>query len=120
MSTLFPDVIFVRNDGRFVKVRVADILYIESRKNYCRLVFKDKVLLVLVRLKVMEAGLPSDAFLRIHRGIIVSVAWVTSFDYKFVYGPGDPLPIGEMYRTNLARRLTLVHDSKLKEGEIVL
>lgn len=99
---------FIRQDGRNVKVDLHNILYIEARKNYTRLVLTDRSAMVLITLKQWESILPPDLFCRVHRGYIVSIERILSFDNKFVYLPGMNIAIGEQYKHALSSSVTIV------------
>lgn len=99
---------FIRQDGRNVKVDFQQILYIEARKNYTRLVLTDRSAMVLITLKQWEKILPTELFCRVHRGYIVSIERIISFDNKFVYLPGMNISIGEQYRNALPATVTIV------------
>ena len=100
-----------------MKIDFQDILYIEARKNYTRLVMEERpTIKVLVTLKQWERVLPRDLFCRVHRGYIVSLGKMLSFDHKYVYLPGGNIPIGEEYRTVLPEVVTiLANESTRKE-----
>lgn len=100
-----------------MKIDFHDILYIEARKNYTRLVMEERpTVMVLVTLKQWERVLPRDLFCRVHRGYIVSIGKLLSFDNKYVYLPGDKISIGEQYRTALPEAVTiLANESTRKE-----
>jgi DNA-binding LytR/AlgR family response regulator len=100
--------LFIRQDGRNVKIDFSSILFIEARKNYTRLVMADKAAMVLITLKQWENILPTELFCRVHRGFIVSIGRISSFDNKFVYLPGINIPIGEQYKNALADIVTIV------------
>ncbi len=108
---------FIRHEGRNVKVDFREILYIEARKNYTRLVMENRpTILVLVTLKHWERVLAAEAFIRIHRGYIVSIEKVQSFDNKYAYLGVDKIPIGEQYRLALPGAVTiLVNEGGRKE-----
>ena len=92
-----------------MKVDFQDILYIEAQKNYTRLVMDEKpTVMVLVTLKQWERLLPRDSFCRVHRGYIVSIEKVLSFDNKYVWLPGEKICIGEQYRTALPEAVTIL------------
>ena len=99
---------FIRQDGRNVKVDFQQILYIEARKNYTRLVMTDRSAMVLITLKQWEKILPAELFCRVHRGYIVSIERIISFDNKLVYLPGMNISIGEQYRNALPATVTIV------------
>ena len=108
---------FIRHEGRNVKVDFHDILYIEARKNYTRLVMENRpTMMVLVTLKQWERVLPREVFCRIHRGYIVSIGKIQSFDNKYVYLGGEKISIGEQYRGALPETVTiLVNEGSRKE-----
>ena len=103
-----PAYFFIRTGGRFVKIRIRDIDYMEARKNYCKIVTKTGNYLTIVTLKRMMEILPPGEFCQIHRAFIVAVDWINSFDRAVVYGPDHTLPIGETYRGELKKRFTLI------------
>lgn len=108
---------FIRHEGRNVKVDFQDIFYIEARKNYTRLVMENRpTVMVLVTLKHWDRVLPRELFCRIHRGYIVSIGKVQSFDNKYVYLADEKIPIGEQYRMALPEAVTiLANESARKE-----
>jgi len=107
-NLLVQSFFFIRQDGRNVKVDLHNILYIEARKNYTRLVMTDRSAMVLITLKQWENILPPDLFCRVHRGYIVSIERIISFDNKFVYLPGMNIAIGEQYKNALPSSVTIV------------
>lgn len=109
---------FIRQDGRNVKVDFHNILYIEARKNYTRLVMTERSVMVLITLKQWERLLPAQLFCRVHRGYIVSIERILSFDNKYVYLPGMNIAIGEQYRNALPMAVMIVA-SELPRKEIL-
>jgi hypothetical protein len=99
---------FIRQDRRNVKVEFHNILYIEARKNYTRLVMADRSVIVLITLTQWERVLPPQLFCRVHRGYIVSIERILSFDKKYVYLPGMNIAIGDQYRNALPTAVLIV------------
>jgi DNA-binding LytR/AlgR family response regulator len=100
--------IFVRFEGKLIKINPSAIAFIEARKNYSRVVYMNQEsLLVLVPLKSWMEVLPPKEFVMVHRGHIVGLSNVEAFDNKRVYfGKGMHIPLGETFRSNL---LTYIH-----------
>lgn len=98
-----------------MRVDFQSILYIEARKNYTRLVMTDRSAMVLITLKQWEKILPSDLFCRIHRGYIVAIEKIISFDNKFAYLPGMNIAIGEQYKTALPGTVTIVASESVRK-----
>jgi two-component system LytT family response regulator len=105
---------FVRVNGRNERVRVADIQYVESSRNYCKIHLQGRVVTILIPLKMMEEILPAAQFVRIHRAFLISLDWLQAFDRCNVYGPDRTLPIGDHYRGELTRRVCMLEDVYLR------
>lgn len=88
---------FVRMDGRYVKINFHDIIYMEGRRNYIRIVTENNFYMVLITMKQMEQMLPAALFRRIHKSFIVSMDKVMEFDSETVYLKNKELPIGKNY-----------------------
>jgi two-component system LytT family response regulator len=98
---------FVNVDYSLVKVLFADIIWIEGSGDYVKIYLKSspKPLLVRTSAKTLEAELPADRFLRIHKSYIVAVASITAIRKNSVFIGELELPVGETYREAL-RQLT--------------
>jgi DNA-binding LytR/AlgR family response regulator len=73
---MLKDRIFVRHREKMVKIIVADILYIEADRNYCRIFTREKEYLLSITLKTIEEKLPGRVFLRIHRSYIINLSHI--------------------------------------------
>ncbi|HMF71154.1 MAG TPA: response regulator, partial [Flavitalea sp.] len=73
---ILSDRIFVRHREKMIKIIVADILYIEADRNYCRIFTRNKEYLLSITLKTIEEKLPSRIFLRTHRSYIINLAHI--------------------------------------------
>ena len=82
------DFFSIKVDGKVVKVRFADILFIEGLKEYVRFVCRDARHVTLESLKNLEELLPADNFLRVHKSYIVAKDKVQSLN-------GNMLEIGQ-------------------------
>lgn len=101
------DYFFVNADYSLVKVAFADIIWIEGSGDYVKIHLRSaaRPLLVRTSAKLLEAELPSDRFLRIHKSYIVSIPSITALRKNSVFIGDLELPVGETYREAL-RRLT--------------
>jgi len=102
---------FVRLNGRYVKINLSEIIYIEGCRNYVRMVTETKSYLVLFSMKGIENLLPDGLFKRIHRSFIVSLDKITGFDSYRVYIKDKELPIGQQYKGELEKVVTIVDDT---------
>lgn len=92
------DYIFVRADKKNIKVQHADILYIESLKDYIRIKTIYEDLIVHQNLSQFTSQLPADKFLRIHRSFTVSFEKISSMSGTKLYVGPKALPIGRIFQ----------------------
>lgn len=96
--------VYFRADRKMVKVGYSDIVYIESMKDYIKIVRQnDKQLLVKQSITSLEEVLPANLFLRIHRSYIVSLSKISAFTNHDVEIGGKEIPIGRLYATQLEK-----------------
>jgi DNA-binding LytR/AlgR family response regulator len=106
---------FVRHERWNVRVRVADIAYIESKKNYSMLFFRGgKKLLVLANLARFEKLLENAGFYRVHRAFLVNLDWVAAFDRQEIKGDdGQSIPLGKHYVDVLPKKVFLLTEKEI-------
>lgn len=96
--------VYFRADRKMVKVGYDDIAYIESMKDYIKIIrVADKPLLVKQSISSLEDVLPANLFLRIHRSFIVAISKITAFTNHDVEISGQEIPIGRMYAHQLEK-----------------
>lgn len=96
--------VYFRADRKMIKVGYNEILYIESMKDYIKIVREhEKPLLVKQPISSVEEALPSNLFLRIHRSYIVSLSRITAFTNHDVEIAGIEIPIGRLYAHQLTK-----------------
>ena len=89
---------FVRADRKMVKVLFNEILYIESLKNYIKIVTAGKTIISRQSISSLEQMLPKDEFLRIHRSYIVAMNRIDSFNGENINIAKNELPIGRLFK----------------------
>ena len=90
--------IFVRSDRKMIKVILNEVLYIESIKDYVKIVCQDKTIVSKKQISDLETELSQEQFLRIHRSYIVNKAQITAFTAQDVEIGTKEIPIGRNYR----------------------
>jgi two-component system LytT family response regulator len=90
--------IFVKTEYRIKKIEVASILYIEALGDYITLHLPDEKILSLERMKNIEAILPADDFIRIHKSFIINIRHIDYLERGRVVINTNYLPIGEAYK----------------------
>lgn len=92
------DFIFLNVQKKKVKILFSEIVYIESQREYIRIVTTKKEYLSKMGTHEIESILPSNLFKRIHRSFIVSVNKIESYTAEAVEVNGISIPIGRGYK----------------------
>ena len=96
--------IYFRSDRKMVKLFYDEILYIESIKDYIKIVREGNApLLVKQSISSTEELLPPHLFLRIHRSFIVALQKITAFTNNDVEIQRMEIPIGRLYKPQLQK-----------------
>lgn len=95
--------IFLTVQKRKVRVLFSDILYVESQKEYVKIVTTAEVLFPRMSTHEIESLLPGDQFARIHRSYIVAKDKILAYTAESVEIPGVTLPVGRAYKEMLER-----------------
>lgn len=99
------DFIFVRSDRKMIKINFSDVSYIESLGDYLKINLSNKIIITRETITSIEAKLPKNEFLRIHRSFIISINKIESFTNEFVEVNNKALPISRSYKKDVLRRL---------------
>jgi two-component system LytT family response regulator len=92
------DFIFLTVQKKKVKILFSEIAYIESQREYIKIVTTKKEYLSKIRTHEIEGLLPAALFRRIHRSFIISIARIESYTAETVEVNGVSIPIGRDYR----------------------
>ncbi|MBS1660991.1 MAG: response regulator transcription factor [Bacteroidetes bacterium] len=94
--------LYFRVDRKMVRVELDEIVYIESLKDYSRIIrAAQKPLVMKKSISSIEEMLPDHQFIRIHRSFIVSIPKVTAYTQHDIEIGGQEIPIGKNYRHQL-------------------
>lgn len=98
-----PDHIFVKSGYGQIRVRLDDILYVQSTGNYMQFVLREDKILSRLTMTEAEALLPSPAFIRIHRSYLVATGKVDRVERESVWIGGRELPVGAGYAREIGK-----------------
>lgn len=99
------DHFFIKSDGQFIKIKLDDVLYFQSEKDYIFIFTRQKRYLTLLSLKQLERDLPPDRFLRVHRSFLVPLDKVEMMDGNKVIIAGKEIPVSRSQQDEIYERL---------------
>jgi DNA-binding LytR/AlgR family response regulator len=98
--------IYFKVDKKMVKTRIADILYIESIKDYVKVRTADKEIVTQQKISYLDESLPRTQFLRIHRSFIVNTDHIDAYTATDVEISKFKVPIGRNYKNDVMKALS--------------
>ena len=105
-TSVSPDAfICFRADRKSVKVFLHEILFIESLKDYIKVVTPTKTIVTKQSISSVEEALPKSEFVRIHRSYIVSLKRVRCFTSELIEIDKYELPVSRMYKHEVEQAL---------------
>lgn len=99
------DFIFVRSNRRMLKIDFDSILYIESYSDYIKIHLEGEVIVTRETISAMEAKLPKQNFIRIHRSYIIALSKIQSFNSEGVTLNRRTLSFSRSYKKEVLKLL---------------
>ncbi len=87
------DFIFIKNEGKFIKVKHLDIRYIESYGEYAKIYLDNSMIMSRLSLSKIIDNLPSNRFIRIHRSYIINVSFLSHLEGNQVTIKDKKIPV---------------------------
>jgi DNA-binding LytR/AlgR family response regulator len=105
--------IFVKHNNSLVKIKYADILWIEAMENYITINTLNEKLTILSTMLAIEKILPPKQFLRTHRSFIVNIDAVHSIeDNSIKIAANDivisSIPVSKQVKSTFLKKLNLI------------
>lgn len=97
--------LFLNTGKKKIKVYFKNILYIESIKEYIKIVTSERTIVTKFQLGQMEQTLAEEKFLRVHRSFIVSLTKIDAFTASDIDINGKLIPIGRNYKEQVLKTL---------------
>jgi DNA-binding LytR/AlgR family response regulator len=109
VSTM-EDRLFIRHNDQMVKVLLADILYAEADRNYCKIHTENQTYILSVTLRNVEAQLPSNAFYRVHRSFVVNLQKIDAISeyHEFLTIQSIRVPVSRRLKEEVTKRLKII------------
>ena len=107
-SFFIADSIFIKDNNRFKKIRLDDVLYIEAVGSYSDIHIGDDKITLSINLKKFEERLSDPNFLRVHRSYLINTEKIDEFEGNTIYIKKNPIPLSASHREEFLKRLKLI------------
>ncbi|HYC86866.1 MAG TPA: LytTR family DNA-binding domain-containing protein [Chryseosolibacter sp.] len=99
------DYFFVKCDSKFEKVFFKDVLFIESLQNYVVINTVERKLIAYITLSGIEAQLPKDQFIKVHKSFIISVPHVKAIEANEIIIREHRIPISRNLKDEVVEQI---------------
>lgn len=100
------DILFVKSDGKMIRIDLRELWFVEGLRNYIRLWTPQGKIIVHSTMKSFEDHLaPLPGFLRISKSYIVNIRHISEIDGNTIRIKGESVTIGSTYRDELNKLL---------------
>lgn len=100
------DFFFVSVQKKKVKISFPEIIYVESQREYVKIVTTRNTYIPKMTITEVEASLPNNQFRRVHRSYIVSISKIESYSSEMVEVNGISIPVGRGYKDSIEKLLS--------------
>ncbi|WP_027003669.1 LytR/AlgR family response regulator transcription factor [Hugenholtzia roseola] len=109
-DVMVRDSFFVKTGSRLEKVKISEILYVESNDKYIKLYTEKDVFSIRMPLKELSEKLPLTEFVQVHRSYIVQAAYIEDIDLKeqMLTLKKHKVPISKNFLEPLLKRLNTI------------
>lgn len=109
--------IIVKSEYKLIQIAVSNILYIEGLKDYVKIYLEDSnsSIMSLMSLKTLEASLPQDRFMRVHRSFIVQTSKIKVIERNRIVFGKQYIPISDTYKDAFNEYVSNRTHSPIKE-----
>ena len=97
--------VYFKVDKKMIKTKMADVLYIESIKDYVKVKTGEREIVTQQKISYLEESLPREQFLRIHRSFIVNLEKIDAYSATDVEIGKHSIPIGWNYKNDVMKIL---------------
>jgi two-component system, LytTR family, response regulator len=107
-GTVEEDHIFIKSDGKLVRLNYSDILFIESMGDYVKFVTGDKKYITHNTIKNLEEKVSKQHFMKVHRSYIININKIDDIRENDLFIKGNEIPISKAHRSDVMKRLNII------------
>jgi DNA-binding LytR/AlgR family response regulator len=105
VSTEHNPYIYLKENKRNVRINLNEILYLESIKDYVKVVTAERIVTTMQSISYFEEILDPNSFIRVHRSFIVAIKHIQAFSCSVIETGNIEINIGRQYKDETLKRL---------------
>lgn len=100
--------IYIKSDGKLIRLENDDILYIESMGDYVKFITNEKKIITHNTMKNLTAKINPAVFCKVHRSYIINMNKISDVRENMLYIKGQMIPISKANRSMVMSRLKII------------
>jgi DNA-binding LytR/AlgR family response regulator len=104
-NTAAADYLFIKADGKLVKILYQDILYVEALQNYVTIHTKEKKFMTYLTFHSIEEFLPANLFIKTHKSYLIAISKVDSIDGNCIQIGAHTIPVSRNLKDEVMETL---------------
>lgn len=102
------DHIFIKADGKLIRLQNDDILYIESMGDYVKFITAEKKYITHNTIKNLETKVDGQRFMKVHRSYIVNLSRIDDIQENQLYIKGAVIPVSKAHKARVMQKIKVV------------
>jgi len=99
---------FIKVDGKLVRLNSDDILYIESMGDYVRFTTQDRKYITHNTIKNIESRMDASRFMKVHRSYIVNLSQVEGLHEDELSIRGERIPVSKAHKARIRTLINII------------
>ena len=109
ITSTATDHIFIKCDGKLVRLNNDDILFIESMGDYVKFVTADsKKYITHNTIKNLEEKVNRQTFIKVHRSYIININKIDDIRENDLFIKGNEIPVSKAHKPDVLKRLNII------------
>lgn len=100
--------VFIKSDGKLIRLNNDDILYIESMGDYVKFITTDKKIISHNTIKALSEKINPDVFCKVHRSYIINMTKISDIRDNTLYIANAKIPVSKANRVAVMNRIRIV------------
>jgi len=92
------DFVYIKSDRKFVKLALAEILFIKGMKDYVIIHTTGEKYMTAMNVGTFYSHLDHDQFARVSKSYIINAAYIDNIDIDLINLAGHEIPLGRTYK----------------------
>ncbi len=102
------DHLFIKSDGKLIRLHNDDILFIESMGDYVKFITPSKKYITHNTIKNLETKVNPQVFMKVHRSYIVNFTKINDIQENVLFINGNMIPISKTHKSGVMQKINII------------